>query len=247
MYSLDKQKTGEFIAGRRRALGLTQRELAAGLSVSDKAVSKWETGQSMPDVGLLVPLAEALGVSVTELLRGERLEGAQSLEACEVEELVKTAIGAAEERPRPSRAERRRRLGWYLASLALGAAGEALVYLHRGAEIFATTLVFFVLGAFFGIYFCFVIRERLPRFYDENDLSFVYDSGFRMNVPGVHFSNRNWPHILRAGRLWCLCAAALSPWAVLLIPGEEAAIWLTFSVYMATLFAALIVTAKRHE
>lgn len=247
MYSLDKQKTGEFIAGRRRALGLTQRELAAGLSVSDKAVSKWETGQSMPDVGLLVPLAEALGVSVTELLRGERLEGAQSLEACEVEELVKTAIGAAEERPRPSRAERRRRLGWYLASLALGAAGEALVYLHCGAELFATTLVFFVLGAFFGIYFCFVIRERLPRFYDENDLSFVYDSGFRMNVPGVHFNNRNWPHILRAGRLWCLCAAALSPWAVLLIPGEEAAIWLTFAVYMATLFAALIVTAKRHE
>ena len=107
--------------------------------------------------------------------------------------------------------------------------------------------MFFVLGAFFGIYFCFVIRERLPRFYDENDLSFVADSGFRMNVPGVHFNNRNWPHILRAGRLWCLCAAALSPWAVLLIPGEEAAIWLTFAVYMATLFAALIVTAKRHE
>lgn len=46
MYSLDKQKTGEFIAGRRRELGLTQRELAAGLSVSDKAVSKWETGVS---------------------------------------------------------------------------------------------------------------------------------------------------------------------------------------------------------
>ena len=46
MYSLDKQKTGEFIAERRRALGLTQRALAERLSVSDKAVSKWERGVS---------------------------------------------------------------------------------------------------------------------------------------------------------------------------------------------------------
>ena len=74
MYSLDKQKFGSFVSERRRALGLTQRSLAERLSVSDKAVSKWERGQSMPDVALLVPLAGALGVSVTELLTGERME-----------------------------------------------------------------------------------------------------------------------------------------------------------------------------
>ena len=44
MYSLDKQKFGSFVSERRRALGLTQRSLAERLSVSDKAVSKWETG-----------------------------------------------------------------------------------------------------------------------------------------------------------------------------------------------------------
>ncbi len=47
MYSLDKQKFGSFVSERRRALGLTQRSLAERLSVSDKAVSKWERGVSL--------------------------------------------------------------------------------------------------------------------------------------------------------------------------------------------------------
>lgn len=54
---------------------MTQRELAEALLVSDKAVSKWETGRGMPDIENLEALAEALDVSVAELLRGERIEG----------------------------------------------------------------------------------------------------------------------------------------------------------------------------
>ncbi|MGL6293277.1 helix-turn-helix domain-containing protein [Eubacterium aggregans] len=49
---------------------LTQRELADQIAVSDKAVSKWETGRGLPDITLLEPLALALGVSVAELLSG---------------------------------------------------------------------------------------------------------------------------------------------------------------------------------
>ena len=75
-FEIDKERFGAFVSGRRKALGLTQKELAARLFVSDKAVSKWERGQSMPDIALLAPLAECLGVSVTELLEGRRLEDA---------------------------------------------------------------------------------------------------------------------------------------------------------------------------
>ena len=58
----------DIIAKRRRELGLTQQQLADRLNVSDKVVSKWETGRSLPDTSLLVPLANALQISLNELL-----------------------------------------------------------------------------------------------------------------------------------------------------------------------------------
>jgi len=63
--------TGAAIRALREKRGYTQKELAEKLSVSDKAVSKWETGRGLPDITLLEPLAKTLGVSVTELLSGE--------------------------------------------------------------------------------------------------------------------------------------------------------------------------------
>ena len=68
---MDAKKTGALIAERRKALGLTQRELAEQLLVSDKAVSKWETGAGYPEVTLLPLLAQTLGITVDELLAGE--------------------------------------------------------------------------------------------------------------------------------------------------------------------------------
>lgn len=59
---------GRFIAQRRKERNLTQRELAEALHVTDKAVSKWERGAGCPDISLLEPLAEALGLSVDQLL-----------------------------------------------------------------------------------------------------------------------------------------------------------------------------------
>ena len=65
------RRMGARIAARRKALGLTQKQLAARLLVSDKTVSKWELGGSCPDPALLVPLARTLGLTVDELLTGE--------------------------------------------------------------------------------------------------------------------------------------------------------------------------------
>lgn len=68
---MDTVRIGKYIAARRKSLGLTQQELAGRLGVTNKAVSKWETGQGAPDVGTLTQLAGTLQVTVDELLRGE--------------------------------------------------------------------------------------------------------------------------------------------------------------------------------
>lgn len=68
---MDLEKTGRLIAELRKARQMTQKELAARLHVTDKAVSKWERGLSYPDVSLLLSLADILGVTPGELLRGE--------------------------------------------------------------------------------------------------------------------------------------------------------------------------------
>ena len=69
---MNKERLGAFIGDCRRELGLTQRELAEKVHVTDKAVSKWERGLSYPDVTLLEPLAAALGLGVEELMACRR-------------------------------------------------------------------------------------------------------------------------------------------------------------------------------
>ena len=75
---MDYEKIGALIRNLRTQQGLTQRELAQRLAVSDKAVSKWERGQGCPDVSLLPSLAQILGVEVEGLLAGELLENEQT-------------------------------------------------------------------------------------------------------------------------------------------------------------------------
>ncbi len=70
---MNQELTGRFIAQLRKEKNMTQKELADKLGISDKTVSKWETGNGMPDVSLLQPLCEELSVNLNELLSGERL------------------------------------------------------------------------------------------------------------------------------------------------------------------------------
>ena len=70
---MDQIKIGRFIAERRRLQGLTQAQLAQKLNITDRAVSKWETGRSLPDATLMLALCEILGISVNELLSGEKV------------------------------------------------------------------------------------------------------------------------------------------------------------------------------
>ena len=70
---MDQIKIGKFIASCRKEQGMTQAVLAETLGISDRAVSKWETGKSMPDSGIMLELCELLKINVNELLSGEHI------------------------------------------------------------------------------------------------------------------------------------------------------------------------------
>ena len=68
---MDLVKIGQYIAGKRKNLGLTQKQLAEKLGMSDKSVSKWERGICLPDVSIYSDLCLLLGISINEFLAGE--------------------------------------------------------------------------------------------------------------------------------------------------------------------------------
>ena len=70
---MDQIKIGKFIAQMRKDQGLTQRQLAELLSISDKTISKWECGKGLPEASLMLPLCEALHMTVNDLLTGEKI------------------------------------------------------------------------------------------------------------------------------------------------------------------------------
>ena len=207
MYELDRKKFGAFISELRKEKGYTQKDLAQKLLISDKAISKWETGVSFPDTALLIPLAEVFGVTVTELLLCERMEKEETMNGEQVENIVKTAIAYSEDRTVRAYQVKTKWPIIYLCSLAVGIMGT----LYNVAHAFPceTLITAVILGAVFGGYFCFFVKTKLPAYYDENKCGLYYDGPFRMNIPGVSFRNSNWPHIVRGVRVWsCLFVSA---------------------------------------
>ena len=86
---MDPEKIGRLISKSRKDKNMTQKDLASLLHITDKAVSKWERGISLPDISLLIPISNILDISVYELLGGEMKE---EMSKKEVEEVVKTSV-----------------------------------------------------------------------------------------------------------------------------------------------------------
>ena len=92
---MNAEKTGSFIRSMRKEKNYTQQVLAEKLNVSDKAISRWETGKGFPDIGNLEDLAGALGVSVAEILKGERFK--EEVSVSDVNEVTVGGIEIAKE------------------------------------------------------------------------------------------------------------------------------------------------------
>ena len=254
MYEIDKEKFGTFVAQLRKEQGMTQKELAQKVYVSDKAVSKWERGLSMPDITLLIPLSQALGITVTELLECQRLEQTP-MDSGRVEELMHKVITYSEETP----AERRRRrkqeavlFGVSLLVVVLEVLGLwALEYSWE--EIGLNLLIYEPLFFVFAGYFCFFAKDKLPEYYDEYKIDAYSDGIFRMNMPGIHFNNRNWRYIKRAAIRGMLILAMVLPIMYflcgLLFPAivETVFVFVCLPLFFIAFFAPMYVAARRHE
>ena len=88
---MDQIRIGQFIAEKRKASGLTQMQLAEKLGITDRAISKWETGKSLPDASIMLDLCGLLGITVNDLLCGEvvSMEGYQERNEKNLVEMVK--------------------------------------------------------------------------------------------------------------------------------------------------------------
>lgn len=96
---MDAYKFGCFVAERRKEQKMTQKDLAAKLQVTDKAVSKWERGLGFPDINSLEPLADALGVSIMELMKSEKIENDSNKEVeAVVNDVISVVNAEAEEK-----------------------------------------------------------------------------------------------------------------------------------------------------
>ena len=133
--------------------------------VSDKAVSKWERGLSVPDISLLVPLAEQLNVTVAELLQGCRVEEEQRFTREETEELIRKALTFSAEPPERRQARTQKFLPLYGVSVVLGLVETAAVWAvglagTEGAMMLLIINVIF--GIVYGAYTLFWMPETLP-------------------------------------------------------------------------------------
>ena len=249
---MDNIKVGQLILQLRKEKGLTQQQLADRLNISNKAISKWECGVSLPDTVLLIPLANLLDVSVTELLMCERLPNDDVLKPDKVEDIVKTAITYADEAPERAYHVKSKWIVIYGVSLLI--CGISTFLNHTMATPCMDSLIMSVLMcAVFGAYFCCFVRMKLSRFYDENNVNIFYDGPFRMHVPGVNFNNRNWPHIVQAFRLSLCLSMILMPILNLLASSVAVVVWENIGRYvlvvimLCSIFLPIYVVGKKYE
>lgn len=253
MFEMDKEQFGKFILEIRKEKGLTQKELADRLYVSDKTVSKWECGKGMPDITMLVPLAEQLGVSVAELLECQRRDPNALLNTSQVDDIVQKALQVSEWNQK-TYIRKKNRILIYCVSVLVGALQIAVALLLKlPMNVFWTCgLTFVLLGAVFGAWFTWMAKEKLPPYYDEYKVDSFSDGFFRMNLPGISFNNKNWPYIVKAGWIWSvLMMIIMLPICVMIevfAPGGEMVfLAVGMPVFLVSFFASFYIAAAKHR
>lgn len=247
---LDAATLGAFVARVRAERGLTQRQLAERLYVSDKTVSKWERGLSLPSVPLLMPLAGALGLSISELMACEEAPHEERLGRAEADRLIAASLdlsGAT-----LTGRQRVLRCAAFAATVAVWGLLTARVVFSRNLDqllsgladpAVAGGLLMLVALAWFS-FFC---HETLPGYYDENRISFVAQGPFRMNLGCLmRVHNGNWPAICRAAR-WSAAAAAVLLPALELALGDVLPNTTVGLLGCAVFFVPILVAGKLNE
>ncbi len=164
---MDYNKIGEFITTLRKEQNLTQAKLAEKLCVSEKTISKWENGRGIPDTDLLPKLSEIFGVSINEILNGEKLSSEKYIDKAE-EKLLEQ---------QKAKQDSDKRLLW--AEIVLGSIVTiALVsmilvgaYIIETTNTFTIPIILFVLGFVIfivGCTFCLYIEQKAGYYICKN-------------------------------------------------------------------------------
>ena len=234
----------------RRERGLTQEELARRLYITRQAVSRWERGLSLPSVPLLVPLAGALGLSISELMACEEAPHEERLGRAEADRLIAASLDLS--RAALTGRQRALRCAAFAATVAVWGLLTARVVFSRNLDqllsgladpAVAGGLLMLVALAWFS-FFC---HETLPGYYDENRISFVAQGPFHMNLGCLmRVHNGNWPAICRAAR-WSAAAAAVLIPALELALGDVLPNTTVGLLGCAVFFVPILVAGKLNE
>ena len=253
-FEIDKAKFGEFISTQRKKMGYTQKDLADRLFLSDKAISKWERGLSLPDISLLIPLAGILNVTVTELLEAKTADRLPDMDAGHVEDLLKKTL--AYSAPSPAEKKKKKITLQVIFGLCMTAViVELKIFFQLGYSVNDllnnNLLTMMLLGSMFAAYAFLGAKDRLPAYYDENEINFYSDGIFRMNCAGVSFNNSNWPYILLSMRIWSVIQTAVLPACYLYISRAYPNLWhnigffLQLTLLLGGLFAPIYILGKK--
>lgn len=237
MKQIDKKLFGSFIAQKRKEKNMTQQDLADKVYVSAQDVSKWERGKSLPDITLLMPLANILDVSLVSLLEGKEEVDPKA------EGLLEKMVGINEDVKVSKVKINKKRLGILLIILAAVSIEYLILYKKFNLEI-ANFLTPGILGVIFSTYLWLAVDERLPSYYDENKISFVAQGIFRMNMVGVYFNNKNWKKILTYLRIWIILLMVIYPMAGFL---NDKYAMIAMAVVIITTFAPIYVISMKNQ
>ena len=192
---MDQIKIGRFIATRRKEVGLTQLELAEKLNISDRAISKWENGKSLPDASIMIELCEILGIGINELFYGEMINMNETNK--KYDEII-----LAMKKEQEETAKRMLALEyviWFGASITF----LALVFVASFIEMVDWVRVLLILIGFtqFAIAIPFAIRiEQTAGYYECNHCHHKYVPTFSSVLWSMHFGRTRYMKCPECGK-----------------------------------------------
>ena len=243
---INKERFGKLIAECRKRKGYTQQELAERLLVSNKAVSKWETGNSLPDISLLLPISEVLEIKISELLQAEEFEQMADFQDGQMELLIKKAASFKEDSPEMKHRKKRTCILVFCMSITFLIL-EILIFRFLHIKFFGLPVIYVFLtflSMAFGVNVWLVLDDELPKYYNDHT-SLSGPPGFRKEPMGVRVTRKNYPKLIKTVRIWSvvtmLCMPILGCLENCYLP-ESMNVFYLQGVFILLYFGSLIIT-----
>lgn len=195
---MDQIKIGRFIAERRKEKKLTQAQLAEKLGITDRAVSKWETGKSLPDASIMLELCRELGITVNDLLCGEVVSMTNYDEKAE-----KTMLELVKEKEKADKRLLTMEIVIGLVSVAFLFAmiGIGTVFMTTGAQQWIFWLLFGIGMAQFIVCMMFALKiEQVAGYYECRECGHRYVPSYKSVNMAMHMGRTRYMKCPKCGK-----------------------------------------------